>query len=98
MRVDDFDFELPPESIALRPAEQREKARLLVVRSGVSAFEDRHIADLPHLLLPGDVVVVNDTMVIPARLTGFRERGVARAKIEVTLHKRESADQWLAFV
>lgn len=98
MRVDDFDFELPPESIALRPAEQREKARLLVVRSGASAFEDRHIADLPHLLLPGDVVVVNDTMVIPARLTGFRERGVARAKIEVTLHKRKSADQWLAFV
>ncbi|MEI6573167.1 MAG: tRNA preQ1(34) S-adenosylmethionine ribosyltransferase-isomerase QueA [Alphaproteobacteria bacterium] len=98
MRVDDFDFELPPESIALRLAEQREKARLLVVRSGVSEFEDRHIADLPHLLQPGDVVVVNDTRVIPARLTGCRERGAARAKIDVTLHKRESADHWLAFV
>ncbi len=98
MRVDDFDFELPPESIALRPAEHREKARLLVVRSGVSEFEDRHIADLPNLLQPGDVVVVNDTKVIPARLTGFRARGAARAKIDVTLHKRVSADQWLAFV
>ncbi|MEY4092617.1 MAG: hypothetical protein RLZZ496_1799 [Pseudomonadota bacterium] len=98
MRVDDFDFELPPESIALRPAEQREAARLLVIRSGVNEFEDRHIADLPQLLQPGDVVVVNDTKVIPARLTGFRERGAARAKIDVTLHKRESADRWLAFV
>ena len=98
MRVDDFDFELPPERIALRPAEQRETARLLVVRAGDAEFEDRHIADLPHLLQPGDIVVVNDTKVIPARLTGYRQRGEARAKIEVTLHKRESSDQWLAFV
>ena len=98
MRVDDFNFELPPQSIALRPASKRETARLLVVRSGLGEFEDRYIADLPHLLQPGDVVVVNDTKVIPARLSGFRERGAARANIDVTLHKRESADQWLAFV
>lgn len=98
MRVDDFDFVLPPERIALRPAEQRETARLLVVRGGDADFEDRHIADLPQLLQPGDIVVVNDTKVIPARLTGFRQRGEARAKIEVTLHKRESSDQWFAFV
>ena len=98
MRVDDFDFELPPDRIALRPAERRETARLLIVTPDTAPFEDRHIADLPHLLQAGDVVVVNDTKVIPARLNGFRDRGPARAKIEVTLHKRESADRWLAFV
>jgi len=98
MRVDDFDFELPSDRIALRPAEKRETARLLVVRSQNEGFEDFHIGDLPALLAPGDVVVVNDTKVIPARLTGYRVRGEAKAKIEVTLHKREAPDQWLAFV
>ena len=98
MRVDEFDFELPPDRIALRPAEQREAARLLVVRSQSEPFQDHLIGDLPNLLAPGDVVVVNDTKVIPARLTGFRMRGEAKAKIEVTLHKREAPDQWLAFV
>lgn len=98
MRVDDFDFELPSDRIALRPAEKRESARLLVVRSQSEGFEDFHIGDLPALLAPGDVVVVNDTKVIPARLTGYRVRGEAKAKIEVTLHKREAPNQWLAFV
>lgn len=98
MRVDDFDFELPPDRIALRPAQHRETARLLVVRSQSTSFEDHFIADLPSLLSSGDVVVVNDTKVIPARLNGFRDRGDARAKIEVTLHKRNSADTWSAFV
>jgi S-adenosylmethionine:tRNA ribosyltransferase-isomerase len=98
MRVDDFDFELPPDRIALRPAEKRETARLLVVRSQGEAFLDYYIGDLPTLLSSGDVVVVNDTKVIPARLTGYRTRGEAKAKIEITLHKREASDQWLAFV
>ena len=64
MRVDEFDFELPPDRIALRPAEKRETARLLVVRSQSESFEDHHIGDLPTLLAPGDVVVVNDTALL----------------------------------
>jgi S-adenosylmethionine:tRNA ribosyltransferase-isomerase len=97
MRVDAFDFTLPDDRIALRPSEPREAARLLhVPRKG--AFADYHISDLPSLLREGDVVVVNDTRVIPARLIGIRERGEARARIEATLHKREKPDQWRAFV
>ena len=67
------DFELPPERIALRPAEPRDNARLLVVRpAGVPELDDRTVADLPALLAPGDQVVVNDTKVIAASLTGRR--------------------------
>jgi S-adenosylmethionine:tRNA ribosyltransferase-isomerase len=105
MRVDLFDFDLPPSSIALRPAEPRDAARLLVVRppdppTGDPApeLEDRIVRDLPDLLSPGDVLVVNDTRVIPARLEGIRIRGVASARIEATLHKREGANLWRAFV
>ncbi len=95
MRVDLFDFELPPERIALRPVEPREAARLLVVGSSTP---DRAIADLPALLRRGDCLVVNDTRVIPARLTGRRSRSGASARIETTLHKREGADTWRAFI
>jgi S-adenosylmethionine:tRNA ribosyltransferase-isomerase len=96
MRVDLFDFELPEERIALRPASPRESARLLVVgREG--ALEDRIVADLPSLLRPGDALVVNDAKVIPARLHGVRARGSALARIEATLHKREGEDRWRAF-
>ncbi len=99
MLVDAFDFALPPEAIALRPAEPRDAALLLVVRPDESVrFEDRAVRDLPGLLRPGDVLVVNDTRVIPARLTGERRRGDASARIDATLHKREAADRWLAFV
>ena len=100
MRVDIFDFDLPAERIALRPAEPRDSARLLVVRPALSgaAFEDRSIRDLPGLLSPGDILVVNDTRVIPARLQGRRVRGEASARIEATLHKREGANLWRAFV
>jgi S-adenosylmethionine:tRNA ribosyltransferase-isomerase len=99
MRVDLFDFELPPERIALRPAEPRDSARLLVVNPDSDApFEDRVIRDLPQLLLPGDVLVVNDTRVIPASLEGTRRRGETSARIHVTLHKRETGSQWRAFV
>jgi S-adenosylmethionine:tRNA ribosyltransferase-isomerase len=101
MRVDLFDFELPESSIALRPADPRDAARLLVVRPRPGArieLDDRIVHDLPDLLSPGDVLVVNDTRVIPARLQGRRVRGEAPARIEATLHKREGAGGWRAFV
>ena len=99
MRVDLFDFELPEGRIALRPAEPRDSARLLAVPSGAAfAFEDRFVRDLPNLLRAGDALVVNDTRVIPARLSGVRVRGDAAARIEATLHKREAPDRWRAFV
>lgn len=99
MRVDLFDFDLPPDRIALRPLARREAARLLVVGE---ARQDRHIADLPDLLSPGDCLVVNDTRVIPARLFGQRRRGESTARIEALLHKRDAADPtgatWHAFL
>jgi S-adenosylmethionine:tRNA ribosyltransferase-isomerase len=97
MRVDFFDFNLPEERIAIRPADPRDSARLLVVPVE-GGFEDRTVRDLPDILRPGDVLVVNDTRVIPARLTGIRVRGESVARIEVTLHKREAPDRWRAFV
>lgn len=98
MRVSLFDFDLPAERIALRPAEPRDSARLLVVRPGVDQpFDDRAIFELPDLLRPGDVLVVNDARVIPAQLTGRRLKESAGARIEATLHKRESAALWRAF-
>ncbi len=96
MRVDLFDFELPEDRIALRPAEPRDAARLLVVRDGIP-FQDRGVRDLPQLLNPGDVLVFNDTKVIPAKLKGIRERGEAVAQVDATLHMRMSPDRWLAF-
>jgi S-adenosylmethionine:tRNA ribosyltransferase-isomerase len=96
MRVDAFDFELPEESIALRPAVPRDAARLLVVPPG-GAIEDRSVRDLPDLLRPGDALVLNDTKVIRARLFGLRTRGEATARIEIMLHTREGADRWRAF-
>ncbi|GGH15862.1 S-adenosylmethionine:tRNA ribosyltransferase-isomerase [Alsobacter metallidurans] len=97
MKVDLFDFELPEASIALRPAQPRDAARMLVVRPG-STLEDRVVRDLPDLLQPGDRLVVNDTRVIPARLDGVRVRGEAVAHIQATLHLREGPDLWRAFV
>ncbi|MEP9390392.1 tRNA preQ1(34) S-adenosylmethionine ribosyltransferase-isomerase QueA [Mesorhizobium sp. KR9-304] len=97
MRVDLFDFDLPDERIALRPASPRDAAKLLVVRPQ-GAFEDRIARDLPSLLDPGDVLVFNDTKVIPAQLTGIRKRGDASAQVDATLHMRVAPDRWLAFV
>ena len=91
MRVDLFDFALPPERIALRPAEPRDSARLLVVGD---ALADRRVSDLPGLLRPGDVLMFNDTRVIPAQLEGRR----GDARIGATLHKREGPRRWRAFV
>ena len=97
MRVDLFDFDLPEESIALRPAEPRDAGRLLVVRPG-EALMDRAVRDLPSLLRPGDALVFNDTRVIPARLHGVRTRPGARGqRTEVMLHLREGPARWRAF-
>ncbi|MEJ2410518.1 MAG: tRNA preQ1(34) S-adenosylmethionine ribosyltransferase-isomerase QueA [Novosphingobium sp.] len=93
MRVDLFDFDLPPERIALRPARPRDAARMLVV-DGAAPFADRHVHDLPDLLRKGDVLVFNDTRVIPAQLEGTR----GEARIGVTLHKRIDLRRWQAFV
>jgi S-adenosylmethionine:tRNA ribosyltransferase-isomerase len=100
MRTELFDFELPPERIALRPIVPRDAARLLVVQPGaVPEWQDRHVADLPDLLRPGDALVVNDTRVIPARLIGRRiGRGDAEPGIEATLHRRLDGARWRAFV
>jgi S-adenosylmethionine:tRNA ribosyltransferase-isomerase len=92
MRVDLFDFDLPQERIALRPARPRDSARLLLVQG--KAILDRSMLDLPHLLQPGDVLVFNDTKVIPAQLEGRR----GEARIGATLHKREGARIWQAFL
>lgn len=98
MRVDLFDFDLPDERIALRPIVPRDAARMLVVRPGsAQQFEDQTIRALPDYLVSGDVLVVNDTRVVPARLEAFRSRGETSAKIEILLHKRVSPAQWLAF-
>lgn len=92
MRVDDFAFELPNERIALRPARPRDSSRLLHVDGG--AMSDRTMLDLPGLLRPGDVLVFNDTKVVPAQLEGRR----GEARIGATLHKREGPRDWQAFL
>ncbi|CAN5176448.1 tRNA preQ1(34) S-adenosylmethionine ribosyltransferase-isomerase QueA [soil metagenome] len=96
MRVAEFDFDLPPERIALRPAQPRDAARLLVVKPG--GLEDRIMRDLSGLLRRGDVLVFNDTKVIPAALTGRRiGRGAAEPEIAVLLHQRIDGSHWKAF-
>jgi S-adenosylmethionine:tRNA ribosyltransferase-isomerase len=100
MRTDLFDFDLPTDRIALRPASPRDAARLLVVKPGQAVeLEDRNIADLPELLRPDDCLVVNDSKVIAARLTGRRiGRGASEPSIEATLHKRLDGSHWRAFI
>jgi len=97
MRVNLFDFDLPPERIALRPAKPRDAARLLIVRPHRSPrFEDRAVLDLPDQLAPGDVLAVNDTRVIRAGLYGIRARGKTSARIEAILMRREGEALWRA--
>ncbi len=100
MKTDLFDFDLPRERIALRPAHPRDAARLLVVRpGGTPEFEDRGVRDLPDLLRPGDALVLNDSKVIAARLKGRRiGRGSTEPEIEATLIKRLDGSRWQAFV
>ena len=92
MDVDLFDFTLPPDRIALRPASPRDSARLLAVDA--DGMADRRVSDLPQLLRAGDLLVFNDTRVIPAQLEGTR----GDARIGATLHKREGPRRWRAFV
>jgi S-adenosylmethionine:tRNA ribosyltransferase-isomerase len=97
MRVDLFDFNLPPENIALRPVSPRDSARMLCVHGGAMAdqtLSDRSVHDLPALLRAGDCLIFNDTRVIPAQLTGRR----GDATIGATLHKRIDLRRWQAFV
>jgi S-adenosylmethionine:tRNA ribosyltransferase-isomerase len=97
MHTGDFDFDLPQEAIALRPAEPRDAAKLLVVRpDGAPEFADQVVRDLPSLLRAGDLLVVNDTKVIPARLIGTRERNGVAVEIETTLLKRLGPERWQA--
>jgi S-adenosylmethionine:tRNA ribosyltransferase-isomerase len=96
MRVDAFDFELPPERIALEPASPRDSARMLVVDAD-GALTDSRVSDLPDFLRAGDALVVNDTRVIAARLEGVRVRGDAAA-IEATLIRRVDGCRWRALV
>src|SRR5689334_10084835 len=92
MRVDLFDFDLPQDRIALRPARPRDSARLLLVEG--SEISDHQVLELPKLLRAGDVLVFNDTKVIPAQLEGRR----GEATIGATLHKREGPREWQAFL
>jgi S-adenosylmethionine:tRNA ribosyltransferase-isomerase len=92
MRLDDFDFELPRRLIADRPCEPRDAARLLVIPTS-GPLQDRRIVDLPLLLRPGDLLVFNDTKVIPVRLVGHR----GAATVEVTLHRDLGGGAWRAF-
>ncbi|NEU98527.1 tRNA preQ1(34) S-adenosylmethionine ribosyltransferase-isomerase QueA [Bradyrhizobium uaiense] len=97
MRTDLFDFELPPESIALRPTSPRDSARMLVVHPD-GVLRDATIGDLPHWLEPGDQIVVNDTKVIAAQLKGRRIGRETEPKIEATLIKRLDGSRWQALV
>ncbi|GAA3073017.1 tRNA preQ1(34) S-adenosylmethionine ribosyltransferase-isomerase QueA [Rhizobium viscosum] len=99
MRVDLFDFDLPDERIALRPAEPRDSARLLVVDpNGQPVLSDHRVFDLPFFLRTGDALVFNDTKVIPAQLEGIRHReGAGGQQVSATLHMRIGANKWKAF-
>src|ERR1700710_104215 len=97
MRTDLFDFELPASSIALRPASPRDSARMLGGRRD-EAREDRVAANLPQMLQPGDQLVVNDTRVISAQLTGRRIGRDTEPKIDATLIKRLDGSHWQALV
>ena len=99
MRVNLFDFDLPEENIALRPASPRDSARLLVVQpDGEPSLSDHRVSDLPSFLRSGDALVFNDTKVIPAQLEGLRRReGAGAQQVSATLHMRTAPDVWKAF-
>src|SRR5580658_8539985 len=97
MRTDLFDFELPAERIALRPAQPRDSARMLVVEPG-ARLHDKVVSDLPQWLKAGDQLVVNDTKVISAQLRGRRVGRDTEPKIEATLIKRLDGSRWQALV
>ena len=101
MKTSDFDFDLPDDRIAVRPVSPRDSARFLIVKDG--QLEDRTVRDLPDFLQPGDALVFNDTRVIPARMSGVRERigpegETLNVEVEATLHHRDAPDVWSAFM
>ena len=100
MKLTDFDFDLPEDLIATRPAVPRTSARLLLAQG--AALSDRRVSDLPDILRPGDRLVLNDTRVIPARLSGQRFRsgaaGETAARIEVTLLEPRADGTWAALL
>jgi len=96
MLVDEFDFDLPQELIALHPVSPRDSARMLFVDKN-GDLDDRIVTDLAKILRPDDVLVVNDTKVIPAELNGTRVRGEFRSSVSFNLHKRINQQSWLAF-
>jgi S-adenosylmethionine:tRNA ribosyltransferase-isomerase len=93
MRVDEFDFDLPEDRIALRPVEPKHNAKMLVVNPNQNSLTDFHVYDLPDLLTPNDILVFNDTKVIPAQLYGEQAGKI----FEINLHKRLGPIEWLAF-
>ncbi|HTH98707.1 MAG TPA: tRNA preQ1(34) S-adenosylmethionine ribosyltransferase-isomerase QueA [Stellaceae bacterium] len=95
MRVDDFDFDLPADRIAQRPAVPRDSARLLHIKDG--AFQDRTVRDLATLLRPGDLLLFNDTKVVPARLQGVRPGEGGDVAVSVTLHQPAADNLWYVF-
>lgn len=97
MQLSDFDFDLPETAIALRPAEPRDSARMLLV-APEAPLTDLKVSDLPSQLRAGDVLVLNDTRVIPARLSGVRTRSESVIKVEATLHQRLAPNSWSAFM
>ncbi len=96
MLVSEFDFDLPPDRIALHPVSPRDAARMLIVRPGQPLLDGK-VTDLVDLLQPGDVLVVNDTRVLPAELKGIRVRGDNRAHVAFNLHRRVDPHTWRAF-
>src|ERR1022692_3291439 len=96
MLVSDFDYHLPPDRIATRPAEPRDSSKMLVVERATAAFHDCAFRDLPEWLKPGDLLVLNNTRVFRARLIGGRAGGTGQ--IEALLTKRLSSDTWRALV
>lgn len=96
MKLSDFDFDLPERLIATRPARPRSSSRLLVATP--RTMIDAHTIDLPGFLQPGDRLVLNDTKVIPARLSGLRRRDQTEARIEVTLLEPQPDGSWSALL
>src|SRR5690606_25622138 len=96
MKVDLFDFDLPEDRIALHPVAPRDSAKMLMVGPD-GELTDRVVTDLEAILRPGDVLVVNDTRVIPAELRGTRRRGEFSASVSFHLHRRVAGNTWMAF-
>ncbi|MCX7007103.1 MAG: S-adenosylmethionine:tRNA ribosyltransferase-isomerase, partial [Kiritimatiellaeota bacterium] len=95
MLTSDFNYALPPKLIAQEPAARRDASRLLVIRRATNELEHRRFADLPSLLAPGDLLVLNDTRVLPARLFGRKPTG---GKIELLLLEERADGSWEALL